>query len=148
MADRHSVQAQAQRTSTTRPNGGTTTGGGGGNTFLKKNSRSCTKFKPSCWTINTSYIRWYFTISHRININSRGFNLFLTIDYLIWIPVGTVLFIVIAWFLYWFWCALLAVCSWTYKYNRHPPGSDRVDYARSQITDTSSHMKDYAQAPA
>ncbi|KHN05978.1 hypothetical protein glysoja_046115 [Glycine soja] len=34
-----------------------------------------------------------------------------------------------------------------YRYFRglHPPGSDRVDYARSRIYDTASHVKDYAR---
>ena len=33
-----------------------------------------------------------------------------------------------------------------YRYFRgmHPPGSDQVDYARSRIYDTASHVKDYA----
>lgn len=36
--------------------------------------------------------------------------------------------------------------AWLYKYFRglHPVGSDRVDYARSRIADTASHVKDYA----
>ncbi|GAV73033.1 Oleosin domain-containing protein [Cephalotus follicularis] len=67
----------------------------------------------------------------------------------IWIPVGTVLFIAIA--------GLLSVCgfgvtvaaglSWMYRYFKglNPPGSDRVDYARSRIYDTASHVKDYAR---
>ncbi|XP_058082614.1 oleosin G-like [Magnolia sinica] len=67
----------------------------------------------------------------------------------IWVPAGTVLFIAIAGFLWMCTMAFVALAgvSWTYKYVRgwHPPGSDRVDYARSRIADTASHMKDYAR---
>ncbi|KAM3380301.1 hypothetical protein BC332_09821 [Capsicum chinense] len=67
----------------------------------------------------------------------------------IWMPVGTVLFIVIFGFLSvcGFGVATLASLSWMYRYFRglHPPGSDRVDYARSRIADTASHVKDYAR---
>ncbi|KAI3673287.1 hypothetical protein L6452_39404 [Arctium lappa] len=67
----------------------------------------------------------------------------------IWIPVGALLFVVIAGFL----CvcgmglAAAATVSWLYKYFRglHPVGSDRVDYARSRLADTASHVKDYAR---
>ncbi|KAF8407868.1 hypothetical protein HHK36_007006 [Tetracentron sinense] len=67
----------------------------------------------------------------------------------IWVPVATVLFVAIAGFLSMcgFGVAVLAGLSWMYKYFRgwHPPGSDRVDYARSRIADTASHVKDYAR---
>ncbi|KAF8389808.1 hypothetical protein HHK36_024327 [Tetracentron sinense] len=67
----------------------------------------------------------------------------------IWVPAGTVLFIAIAGFLSMsgFGVAVLAGMSWMYKYFRgwHPPGSDRVDYARTRIADTASHVKDYAR---
>ncbi|CAN4086749.1 unnamed protein product [Withania somnifera] len=67
----------------------------------------------------------------------------------IWIPVGTVLFIAIAGFLCvcGFGVATLATLSWLYRYFRgfHPPGSDRLDYARSRIADTATHVKDYAR---
>ncbi|MCE2055823.1 hypothetical protein HAX54_043489 [Datura stramonium] len=67
----------------------------------------------------------------------------------IWVPVGTVLFIAIAGFLSvcGFGVATLASLSWLYRYFKgfHPPGSDRVDYARSRIADTASHVKDYAR---
>ncbi|XP_044477303.1 oleosin G-like [Mangifera indica] len=67
----------------------------------------------------------------------------------IWVPIGTVLFVVVAGFLS--VCgvglAVLAGLSWMYRYYRglHPPGSDRFDYARSRIYDTASHVKDYAR---
>ncbi|XP_068636491.1 oleosin G [Aristolochia californica] len=67
----------------------------------------------------------------------------------IWIPVGIVLFFAVAGFLTAcvFGLAALTGASWLYKYvgGRHPPGSDRIDYARSRIVDTASHMKDYAR---
>ncbi|KAF5806609.1 putative oleosin [Helianthus annuus] len=67
----------------------------------------------------------------------------------IWVPIGTLLFVVVAGFL--LVCgsgvATVAAVAWLYKYFRglHPVGSDRVDYARSRIVDTASHMKDYAR---
>ncbi|XP_010262686.1 PREDICTED: oleosin 1-like [Nelumbo nucifera] len=67
----------------------------------------------------------------------------------IWVPAGTILFVSIAGLLSMcgFGVAVLAGASWLYKYFRgwHPPGSDRVDYARSRIADTANHMKDYAR---
>ncbi|XVF53963.1 hypothetical protein PTKIN_Ptkin05aG0142800 [Pterospermum kingtungense] len=66
----------------------------------------------------------------------------------IWFPVGTVLFVSVAGFLSacGFGVVAVAALSWMYRYFRgmHPPGSDRVDYARSRIYDTASHVKDYA----
>ncbi|KAE9601868.1 hypothetical protein Lal_00040827 [Lupinus albus] len=67
----------------------------------------------------------------------------------IWVPLATVLFLVVATFLSMIGFAVVAVAvlSWTYRYFRglHPPGSDRVDYARNRIYDTASHVKDYAR---
>ncbi|XP_072994944.1 oleosin-like [Typha latifolia] len=67
----------------------------------------------------------------------------------IWVPVGTVAFVAVAGFLSMcgFGVAMLAGATWMYKYftGRHPVGSDRVDYARSRIADTASHVKDYAR---
>lgn len=66
-----------------------------------------------------------------------------------WVPAGTLVFIVTAGFLSvcGFGVALVAALSWMYRYFRglHPPGSDRVDYARTRIYDTASHVKDYAR---
>ncbi|KAL3512297.1 hypothetical protein ACH5RR_025014 [Cinchona calisaya] len=67
----------------------------------------------------------------------------------IWVPAGSILFVIIAGFLSFFGSgfAVLAGVSWAYRYLRglHPPGSDRVDYARNRIADTASHVKDYAR---
>ncbi|KAL6011039.1 hypothetical protein ACLOJK_001483 [Asimina triloba] len=67
----------------------------------------------------------------------------------IWVPVGTVLFIAVAGFsaMSAFAVAMAAAIAWTYRYvrGRRPVGSDRVDYARSRIADTASHVKDYAR---
>lgn len=67
----------------------------------------------------------------------------------IWVPIGTVLFLVTAGLLTMcgFGVAVAAVLSWTYRYFKgmNPPGSGRVDYARSRIYDTASHVKDYAR---
>ncbi|KAF4353719.1 hypothetical protein F8388_024288 [Cannabis sativa] len=67
----------------------------------------------------------------------------------IWVPIGCFLIAITAAFLSFcgFGVAAVAVAAWVYKYFRglHPPGSDRVDYARSRIYDTASHVKDYAR---
>ncbi|PON62079.1 Oleosin [Parasponia andersonii] len=67
----------------------------------------------------------------------------------IWVPIGGFLFVITAGFLSLcgFGVAAVAVASWIYRYYRglHPLGSDRVDYARSRIYDTASHVKDYAR---
>ena len=46
-----------------------------------------------------------------------------------------------------FAAAGVAVLTWGYKYLRggHPPGSERLDYARSRIADTAGHVKEYAR---
>ncbi|GAU19037.1 hypothetical protein TSUD_193750 [Trifolium subterraneum] len=67
----------------------------------------------------------------------------------IWVPAGTFFFLLAAGFLSMcgFGVVTVAASSWLYRYFRglHPPGSDRVDYARSRIYDTASHVKDYAR---
>ncbi|CAH8302107.1 unnamed protein product [Eruca vesicaria subsp. sativa] len=63
----------------------------------------------------------------------------------VWIPV----FVVAGGFLSvaGFFVGTVALISWAYRYfrGRHPVGSDRMDYARSRIYDTASHVKDYAR---
>ncbi|EXC28054.1 Oleosin 16 kDa [Morus notabilis] len=67
----------------------------------------------------------------------------------IWVPAAFVLFFVAAGFLLFcgFGVAVVGGLAWIYRYFRglHPPGSDRFDYARNQIYDTASHVKDYAR---
>ncbi|PQP93253.1 protein CHUP1 chloroplastic [Prunus yedoensis var. nudiflora] len=67
----------------------------------------------------------------------------------IWVPIGALLFLTVAGFVSMcgFGAAAVAGSSWMYRYFKgmHPPGSDRVDYARSRIYDTASHVKDYAR---
>ncbi|XP_028753819.1 oleosin 16 kDa-like [Neltuma alba] len=66
----------------------------------------------------------------------------------IWVPAAAIFFLFVAGFLAvcGFAAVVLASLSWTCRYFRglHPPGSDRVDYARSRICDTASHVKDCA----
>lgn len=65
------------------------------------------------------------------------------------VPIATFLFIAIAGGLSFcgFTVAVAAAVSWLYRYCKglQPMGSGRVDYARSRIQDTASHMKDYAR---
>ncbi|KAL6618724.1 hypothetical protein ACP70R_033863 [Stipagrostis hirtigluma subsp. patula] len=67
----------------------------------------------------------------------------------IWVPVAIALFVLVAAALSacGFAVAALAGATWMYRYftGRHPVGADRVDYARSRIADTASHVKDYAR---
>ncbi|KAL4398499.1 hypothetical protein HN51_003116 [Arachis hypogaea] len=67
----------------------------------------------------------------------------------IWVPIGTLFLLITAAFLSMcgFGIVLVAAVSWMYRYFRgmHPPGSDRVDYARIRIYDTATHVKDYAR---
>ncbi|ESQ48044.1 hypothetical protein EUTSA_v10021947mg [Eutrema salsugineum] len=63
----------------------------------------------------------------------------------IWIPIFVIVvgFLTVTGFL----VGTVAVVLWTYRYFRgmHPVGSDQMDYARSRIYDTASHVKDYAR---
>ncbi|XP_021905713.1 oleosin 1 [Carica papaya] len=67
----------------------------------------------------------------------------------IWVPVAIVIFLVSVGFLFvcGFGVVSVAALSWMYRYFRgmNPPGSDQVDYARTRIYDTASHVKDYAR---
>ncbi|GMJ14916.1 hypothetical protein like AT3G18570 [Hibiscus trionum] len=66
----------------------------------------------------------------------------------VWFPICALLFLSAAGFLSTcgFGVAVVAGSTWMYRYFRgmHPPGSDRVDSARTRIYDTASHVKDYA----
>ncbi|GMI99541.1 hypothetical protein like AT3G18570 [Hibiscus trionum] len=86
-----------------------------------------------------------------VTVASLGFILLMPLILIsspIWFPVGTVVLVVSAGFFSacGFGVLLVAGLCWMYRYFRgmHPPGSDRVDYARSRIYDTASHVKDYA----
>ncbi|XP_062232658.1 oleosin-like [Phragmites australis] len=67
----------------------------------------------------------------------------------IWVPVAIALFLLVAAALSTcgFVVATLAGGTWMYRYftGRHPAGADQLDYARSRIADTASHVKDYAR---
>ncbi|PIN11204.1 hypothetical protein CDL12_16205 [Handroanthus impetiginosus] len=67
----------------------------------------------------------------------------------IWVPIGILIFITIFGLLSFlgFGVATVAAVAWLYRYLRgyRPPGSDRVDYARTRIADTAGHVKDYAR---
>ncbi|KAE8736479.1 protein FON2 SPARE1-like [Hibiscus syriacus] len=86
-----------------------------------------------------------------VTVASLGFILLMPLILIsspIWFPVGSVLLIVSAGFFSACGFGVLSVAGlcWMFRYFRgmHPPGSDRVDYARSRIYDTASHVKDYA----
>ncbi|CAA0829786.1 Oleosin family protein [Striga hermonthica] len=67
----------------------------------------------------------------------------------VWLPAGILVFVTVSGLLSFFGLGVAAVAavSWLYRYFRgfHPPGSDRVDYARTRIADTAGHVKDYAR---
>ncbi|PKU79432.1 oleosin 1-like [Dendrobium catenatum] len=67
----------------------------------------------------------------------------------VWVPVGAVAFVLLAGAASAVGAAVAAaaVATWLYRYftGRHPVGSDRIDFARSRIVDTASHVKDYAR---
>lgn len=62
----------------------------------------------------------------------------------IWFPAGAALLVAGGGLL--LAIAAAAGATWGYKYlrGRHPPGSERVDYARGRIADTAGQVKDYA----
>ncbi|KAF8399174.1 hypothetical protein HHK36_015039 [Tetracentron sinense] len=145
MADRHPGQGQR----TTRPGGGGET-----DTFLRRlnvHAPNSTQLLGILTLIISGGILLVLT-GLTLTATVLGLIFFTPLILLsspIWVPVGTVLFVAIAGFLSMcgFGVAVLAGLSWMYKYFRgwHPPGSDRVDYARSRIADTTGHMKDYAR---
>ncbi|CAF2128041.1 hypothetical protein BRARA_C03693 [Brassica rapa] len=89
-----------------------------------------------------------FLLGIAVTASAIGFIVFfplIIISSPIWLPVFVVVgvFLSVAGFL----VGTLALGSWTYRYYRgmHPVGSDQMDYARSRIYDTASHVKDYAR---
>ncbi|CAN0891417.1 unnamed protein product [Linum grandiflorum] len=67
----------------------------------------------------------------------------------IWVPVATLLFVLVTGFLTFagFVVAMVGGLSWGYRYYRgmNPVGSDRFDYARERISDTAGAVKEYAR---
>ncbi|XP_059664046.1 oleosin G-like [Cornus florida] len=147
MADRHAGTGQTQRA--TRP---TTNGPGGA--FLRKlhehapNSTQLLGFLTLIISGGILLLLTGLTIT-AVVMGMIFFTPLIVILSPIWVPVATILFFAIAGFLSVCGFAVSAVAglSWMYRYFRgfHPPGSDRVDYARSRIADTASHVKDYAR---
>ncbi|KAI4335820.1 hypothetical protein L6164_014429 [Bauhinia variegata] len=147
MADRNPSSAQMQRATTTRP---TTTSA----TFLRKLQENAPNSTQLVGLLT-------FLVSGAILLMLTGITITGTVLGLIfftpliilstplWVPAGTVFFLTTAGFLTacGFSVVVVAALSWMYRYFRglHPPGSDRVDYARSRIYDTASHVKDYAR---
>ncbi|XP_022987317.1 oleosin 16 kDa [Cucurbita maxima] len=67
----------------------------------------------------------------------------------IWVPLAFLLFATTTGVLSLGGIALVSAAgfSWAYRYFKgmHPPGSEGLEYARSRIYDTASHVKDYAR---
>uniref|UniRef100_A0A5B7BHB8 Putative oleosin 1 n=1 Tax=Davidia involucrata TaxID=16924 RepID=A0A5B7BHB8_DAVIN len=147
MADRQPASGQTQRP--TRPTTTTT-----------NNHRSAFLHKLNEHAPNSTQLIGFLTlvISGGILLLFTGLTLTATVLGLIfftplmvisspmWVPAATILFFAIAGFFS--TCGfVVAGLSWMYRYFKgfHPPGSDRVDYARSRIANTASHVKDYAR---
>ncbi|KAI3504731.1 hypothetical protein L1887_26416 [Cichorium endivia] len=147
MADRNLVTGQHQRPP--RP----TTSGDGGPFIrrLRQHSLNSTQLMGIMTLVISGAILLLLT-GVTITVSVLGFIFFAPIIILtspVWVPIGTLLFVIVAGFISVCGSGLAAAAavSWLYKYSRglHPVGSDRVDYARSRIADTASHMKDYAR---
>ncbi|KAJ7956574.1 Oleosin [Quillaja saponaria] len=146
MGDRYPSSAQTQRA--TRP---ITTSGA---TFLRKlqeHAPNSTQFVGILTLLITGSILLILTgltVTGTV-LGLIFFTPLIIVSSPIWIPVGTILFLTTAGFLSLcgFGFVTVATLSWMYRYVRglQPPGSDRVDYARSRIYDTASHVKDYAR---
>ncbi|KAF3792344.1 Oleosin [Nymphaea thermarum] len=160
MADRHSTTQGSQQRATRTGGDGPVTGGGGGgggggvSAMLSKLQGQA----PN----STQFISFLaLVISGGILLLLTGLTLTATVLALIvftplllltspiWVPAGTLFLFAMAGFLALcgFGVAALGGGTWMYKYfrGRHPPGSDRADYARSRIADTASHFRDYAR---
>lgn len=89
-----------------------------------------------------------FLLGVTFTVGVLGFIVFLPLIIIsspIWIPALVLVggFLTVSGFL----LGTVAVLSWTYRYfqGMHPVGSNQMDYARSRIYDTASHVKDYAR---
>ncbi|XP_042489152.1 oleosin G-like [Macadamia integrifolia] len=160
MADLHSSPGQAQR-----PNARAATGGGGavtggpttgsdGCTFLRKlrNHAPNSTQVMGLLTLVISGGMLLFLIGLILTAMVMGlmfFNPLIMLTSPIWVPAGFVLLIFVGGSLS--ICgsgvAIVAGLSWSCMYlrGRHPPGSDRLDYARRRLADTAYHVKDYAK---
>ncbi|KAJ4974438.1 hypothetical protein NE237_007612 [Protea cynaroides] len=161
MADRHSSPGQAQRPSAraaTGGGGGAVIGGptshGGGGTFLKKlqdhapNSTQLMAFLTLVISGGILLLLTGLTLTASV-MGMIFFTPMILLSSPIWVPVGTMMLIVVGGFLSMcgFGVAAFGGILWIYKYlrGRHPPGSDRLDYARRRLADTAYHVKDYAR---
>ncbi|KAL4566422.1 hypothetical protein LXL04_030537 [Taraxacum kok-saghyz] len=147
MADRTNVSGQHQRP----PRPITSSDGGQFIRRLRHHSLNSTQLMGIMTLVISGAILLLLT-GVTITVSVLGFIFFAPIIILtspIWVPIGTLLFVLVAGFISVCGSGLAAAAavSWLYKYFRglHPVGSDRVDYARSRIADTASHMKDYAR---
>lgn len=162
--ERHSIQAQ--RAATTIPGGGATTrvavvvggdgGRGGKSTFLKRiqehaqNSTQVVGFLTLVITGGILLLLSGLTLTATV-MGLIFFSPLIILSSPIWVPAGTVLFVAIGGVLSMsgFGLSFLAGLSWIYKYyiagKKPQGGSVRVDYGRSRIADTASHMKEYAK---
>ncbi|RWR81986.1 oleosin II [Cinnamomum micranthum f. kanehirae] len=129
------------------PTRGTTPGGGGGptgSTFLRRLHSHAPNSAQLVGFLTLHHLRHHSSPTHWSHSHRH-----VLLSSPIWVPTGTVLFMAIAGSLSVFslGVACLAGLSWVYKYVRgwHPPGSDRVDYARSRIANTANHVKDCAK---
>ncbi|CAK7353108.1 unnamed protein product [Dovyalis caffra] len=65
------------------------------------------------------------------------------------VPAATVVFLVTSGFFFsgGFGLAAIMVLLWIYNYvtGKHPPGADKLDYARGRIAETAKDMKDRAK---
>ncbi|KAA8525216.1 hypothetical protein F0562_006920 [Nyssa sinensis] len=68
------------------------------------------------------------------------------------VPAGIVIFLASAGFLFSGVCGMVALTalSWIYNYvaGKHPPGADRLDYARMMIADKAREYGQYVQHKA
>ncbi|KAJ9168266.1 hypothetical protein P3X46_019814 [Hevea brasiliensis] len=65
------------------------------------------------------------------------------------VPAGIVVFLVTTGFFFSGGCGLMAIMALTWMYNyltgKHPPGADKLDYARGQIPRKAHDMKERAK---
>ncbi|CAL1405544.1 unnamed protein product [Linum trigynum] len=127
--------------------------GGSATTFLRKAQSSCSQYwnAPTSTQLTGTFLLFFtgITITNIGILSLLFFAPLVIISSPIWIPIGTLLFVLVSGSLMLSSCfvAFVAGSSWMYSYFRgmHPPGSDQVDHARSRIVDTATHVKDCAK---